>query len=366
LGIGGNVWTSANDFINSTDPELLLTMLGVSLDPASYATGDGGYSGYQPDGSASDQNITIGSNILINLRDVDGDGIFDKVYYFGPGIEIDQSISSTEPITQTEEFLAWLEGNYGTEVPEVITDGMIDDYYDYLITEQENSILGASTGNGSNLTEAQKIALSASLATNLNTKIQSKYGTNSLQMPSVTYDKTKGGYATFVNGVIYTNDAFFNLLNTDGDRMSTLMHEYTHYKDNILGINNPVKNDDGQITSIRTGVVPTRTTEEYKAEYDVLYRCNKAIAEPGETDNVIKMQTNADMQRPYTYRCSNYWKDEMAARQAELQGEKDGFYVMSDNYRERQTANIELLKIFVDRALKYEKDNGFKPNGSPK
>jgi hypothetical protein len=32
---------------------------------------------------------------------------------------------------------------------------------------------------------------------------------------------------------------------------------------------------------------------------------------------------------------------------------------------ERQTVNIELLKIFVDRALKYEKDNGFKPNGSP-
>lgn len=261
--------------------------------------------------------------------------------------------------------MTWFQQNYGTDVPEEISDEVLFDYYEDLITAQENSITGSSTGIDSDLTEAEKITLTASLAANLNAKIQSIYGTSSQPMPGVIYDKTKGGYASFINGVIYTNDSFFNLLTTEGDRMSTLMHEYTHYKNKVLGINNPIKNDNGQITNIETGVVPERTEAEYSAEYNVRFLRNKALY-PDYSDSSLNLQTDLDMQRKYTYVCSNYYKDEVAARKAELQGEKDGLYVLSDNYREIQSTTTAFFELLVDRALKYESLNNLKPNGSPK
>jgi len=140
LGIAGHVWPSVNDFINNTEPGVLLSLLDVSLDPSSYATADGAYTGYDPDGSATDRNIALGSNFLISLRDEDGDGTFDKVYYFGPeGIEIEQSISNSDPLAEDDDFLAWYQENYGTDVPEEISDEVLFDYYDYLLMDQDNN-----------------------------------------------------------------------------------------------------------------------------------------------------------------------------------------------------------------------------------
>lgn len=364
LGINGNVWTDAGDFLNSTDLEILLPMLGVSLDPSSYATGDGGYTGYEEDGSASDRNIPIGQYISVRLRDEDGDGDFDKVYIFGPGgIEIEQSINSTDPLGD-EDFLAWYQQNFGTDVPEEISDEVLFDYYEDLILAQENSIIGLPTSGDSGLTEAQKIAISASLAASLNVMIQNNYGTSSLPMPNVIYDSTKGGYAVHKNGIIFTTEYFFTLLLTDGDRMSTLMHEYTHFSHYMLGINNPVYNDDGGMTNIYTDLVPVRTTEEYNYEYNVRYLINKALY-PEDSENVLKLQTNADMNNKYTYVCSNYLKEEIAARKAELKGEMDGLYVLSGHYRQVLTATLSFQQISVGRALEYERLNNYKPNGSP-
>ena len=75
----------------------------------------------------------FGLDVTVVAQDLDLDGKLDHkcIYDNNHNLIFDGDINygSTDPITQTDEFLAWLEGNYGTEVPEVITDGMLFDYY---------------------------------------------------------------------------------------------------------------------------------------------------------------------------------------------------------------------------------------------
>jgi len=319
-------------------------------------------------GGLLDLQFNVG-DVSVLAQDLDKDGVLDYKYITNNDGDILYNGSilndSDDSLTENEDFQSWYQQNFGTDVPEEISDEVLFDYYEDLITAQENSITGSDTGIDSGLTEAEKIALSASLAASLNSKIQSIYGTSSLPMPPVLYNPNKTGYASFDNGVIYTTNAFFNLLTIEGDRMSCLLHEYTHYVHFIQGINNPIKDDNGKIVNIKTGEVPSRTPEEYNEEYNARYLQNKAL-EPDDNDNDIILQTNAEMQMTYTYVCSNLYKDELAARKAEVKGEKDGLFVMSDSYRHKLSTAIPLYEIKVARALKYESLNNLKPNGSPK
>ena len=87
--------------------------------------------------------ISLGG-LYIKAKDLDHDGILDYKYVYNDSEELIYQGGiggdNNDPITQTDKFFDWLQQNYGSEVPEVITDGIIDDYYNDQIFSDNNSI----------------------------------------------------------------------------------------------------------------------------------------------------------------------------------------------------------------------------------
>jgi len=73
------------------------------------------------------------------------------------------------------------------------------------------------------------------------------------------------------------------------------------------------------------------------------------------------------MQRKYKYKCSNFHKDEIEAREAELKAEKDGIFVLSDSYRQERMQGIKEFTWNKERALSFEQIlPGYNDDGTPK
>jgi hypothetical protein len=155
---------------------------------------------------------------------------------------------------------------------------------------------------------------------------------------------------------IFVYDQFFTLA-SDDDRLSTLYHEYTHSK-MMLPI---VRNPDGSIPVINTGQPKKYTKEEWDYYHE---RC--AAENYSGLAYETEQCTRNYFIREYKYTCSNYFRDEIAARQAELNGEMMGFYTLTEAYRKERIANIKELTWDLGRAINYEDENKLNPDGSHK
>lgn len=68
----------------------------------------------------------------------------------------------------------------------------------------------------------------------------------------------------------------------------------------------------------------------------------------------------------YEYCCSNYQKDEISARQAELQGEIGGLYTLTNKYRQERINQIKEFGWELERSIEYERTYGYNGDGSKK
>ena len=189
-------------------------------------------------------------------------------------------------------------------------------------------------------------------------RMRQKYGTNIYPFPTIVFDPhyKKRGYASYNNQIITIPPKFFSL--SKGDQASTLLHEYTHYTHDKNKINPIVKNDDGEIIPLETE--QTRTVSDAEMNYIIANEC------PGCPQYSIDLMIKQELEPKYTYVCSNFYKEEIAARKAELQGEKDGLYQLSEWYREMIEKSIRYHIWDMERALEYEKNKGRNPDGSIK
>lgn len=155
---------------------------------------------------------------------------------------------------------------------------------------------------------------------------------------------------------IFVYDQFFTLA-SDDDRLSTLYHEYTHSK-MLLPI---VRNPDGSIPVINTGQPIKYTQDEWN------YYHTRCVAEnySGRSDET-DICTKSYFAGEYVYTCSNYYRDEIAARQAELNGEMMGFYTLTEAYRKERIEQIKEITWKLTRAINYENSNNLNPDGSHK
>ncbi len=195
-------------------------------------------------------------------------------------------------------------------------------------------------------------------------RMRQKYGNNIYPFPTIVFDsKYEGwGYASYNNQIITIPPKFFTL--SKGDQASTLLHEYTHYthdKNKINIISQEMKDALGNIIPYNTGIL-TVVSDDGKTSIrnQLLIEC------PTCTKETINYEVNYGTRNTYYYRCSNYWKDEIFARQAELQGEKDKLYQLTEIYRNFQLDFIEKALWEYQRSLDYEKNNGRNPDGSKK
>ena len=68
----------------------------------------------------------------------------------------------------------------------------------------------------------------------------------------------------------------------------------------------------------------------------------------------------------YTYQPSNYSLNEINAYQAQLEGAKNGYYVLSEADREDIQARIEHNTNDYNRAKEYENTHGYNSDGTKK
>ena len=130
---------------------------------------------------------------------------------------------------------------------------------------------------------------------------------------------------SYKNYVIYVSPPFFTELTSDDDRLAVLFHEYARTLDytNYPAAIYPMARDaNGILLSVNTG--------------------------------------------SYTYYCSNFWQDEISALQIEQWGEEIGMYTMTDAYRQSVNARILAAQAELKKALAFEAQNGYNPDGTKK
>lgn len=230
---------------------------------------------------------------------------------------------------------------------------------------QENELNnGYNNANPSTLTDAQKVSLLASMVNELYTLMKQKYGNNVTPFPTVQFNPNYPGwgFGMYKNGVIYIPPRFFDRLATKGDRLSSLYHEYTHYL-NFITNKNPIYLVNGEIPVVTTSY--TRSEIYFsQAEHDYNYN---SYLKDGVTDDFAKAYANSEDKKIYEYKCSNYFKDEIEARKAELQGEKDGLFVLSNDYRQKRLDGILESTWSMERARNFENlIPGYNNDGTPK
>jgi hypothetical protein len=242
-----------------------------------------------------------------------------------------------------------------------IDNDLYGDNGDYQENELGN---GYNNTNPSTLTEAQRVSVLATMVNQLNTLMKQKYGNNITLLPPVQYsiNYPGRGFGMYLNGIIYIPPRFFDVLATDGDRLSTLYHEYTHYI-NYVTNKNPINKVNGIIPVVTTSSTCSQVYYN-QAEHDYNYN---SYLKDGGTASLAKAYADGEDKAIYEYKCSNYFKDEVAAREAEIQGEKDGLFVLSNDYRQKRLDGIKQYTWFMERALSFEKIlPGYNNDGTPK
>lgn len=239
-----------------------------------------------------------------------------------------------------------------------------DDAYGENGNYQENTSGSESNNtNPSTLTDDQRVDVLAAMVSQLNTLMMQKYGNDITPLPPVLYDPNYlgTGFAMYLNGNIHVPPRFFNKLATDGDRLSTLYHEYTHYINNLKNTN-PINKVNGIIPTVVTSYSCSQLYYN-QAEHD--YNYNSSLKGFGSV-SWAKAYADHEDKKTYEYKCSNYYKDEIAAREAELQGEKDGLFVLSNSYRQDRLDGIKEYTWHMERALNFEKIlPGYNSDGTP-
>ena len=322
--------------------------------------------------SCDGQNVVLdnGDGLVVIIADLDGDNVYETLYItnsdngYSETITLETDQNDPNVITNADDLINYLEGDEG----EQLVNDYNYDYFNDLIIEQENSYTNNDPPVSSDLTDTEKSALTAQLASDLNTKIQNKHGSNSPQMPSVVYDPNYplSGFALYKNGIIYISPKYFNELSTDGDKLSTLFHEYTHH---IQHLNNlfPLEfNDKGNVKTIGKVTLPFSQLE-LDERFTIDQKINNKIApDMRMREEFMKSLIKIELGESFSYACSNYWESEVKAREAEIQGEKDGLFILSDSYRERTFQMIDEYKFSESRAIRYEIINGYNSNGIKK
>jgi|GEM_PF-4471894 len=135
-------------------------------------------------------------------------------------------------------------------------------------------------------------------------------------------------------------------------RFSILVHEYDHFVTHgyfpFLIIN-----DLGEVYSYKTDLPIERSDREMELIREM---CDG-------NSYCVDFFENED----FLYRPSNYFKDEISAIEAELRGERHGWYVLSDEYRQEREDRLDELRARLSQALDFERDYGYhgrNPDGS--
>ena len=256
-------------------------------------------------------------------------------------------------------------------------DGDWEEYWDEFDNDHENEYGDGDNGYDQDEPNDALAALiegreetTQNLVAELFAQMQAVYGNDIAEFPDVRYKHviTESAYAFYENGIIYVLPSFFEKLTTDGDRKSSLIHERTHWENDRDGINTIVAMDENRVLiSVKTDS-PT-IIGEAEAEF-LLNKCNEEY-QVDLSEGILYFSKEAYIDfcmswyyANYEYYASNHYKGEKEARQAELQAEADGLFTLSDDYRQSRLDEIQTYQWKYERALNFEQQNGYNPDGT--
>ncbi len=183
------------------------------------------------------------------------------------------------------------------------------------------------------------------------------FGDKYKQMPNVKYVGEARYHARFIDGRIEVAQSWFDKPN--GERLSTLIHEYQHYIDNF-----PLKKgEDGGILKIHTDIPYGQLGPREEAE--AKRSCREAAADIS-MPNYYETCMDYENSKKFIYMPSNHYQSEVNAREAELDGANRGLYTLSDAYKETLERQIGIFEDERNRALRHERENGYDANGNKK
>lgn len=176
-------------------------------------------------------------------------------------------------------------------------------------------------------------------------------------------DRDPKGNAYPIDGnKIGVNPGYF--YKTEQQRLSILYHEYYHIKHDL-----PVRKVNNGIFYIVTQEKMQLTEREIQK---IIKNCKEnSELNPGNTTQVKGKIYNDCIEEAknelYIYRPSNFYLNEIDAYKAQLQAAIDGIFPVDNEYLE-----IEIKERILDytdkynRAIEYEKNNNYRPDGTKK
>ncbi|MDD3280584.1 MAG: RHS repeat-associated core domain-containing protein [Bacteroidales bacterium] len=163
---------------------------------------------------------------------------------------------------------------------------------------------------------------------------------------------------------------------TFGYQLSLVNHEYKHHLNECNNVYPLKRNSDGSIVQWETKetylYIPTQyqidsnmeSWDEFYIDYYSKLGQSKEYIEKMRTEYYNSIST--PQERKFSYAPSNLALDEISAYEYQLEGEKQGLYILSEEDRNKINDRIDFFKFMYNLRVDYEKRNGLNPDGSIK
>jgi RHS repeat-associated protein len=209
----------------------------------------------------------------------------------------------------------------------------------------------------------------------LTQRLNNFHGNNNyIPIPETKLDEKISANALYSDGVIYVSPSgqFKNF----EDQVSILFHEYTHYLNECNGLYESKTDENGAIIQFKTDETYLQTPSLQEIddnmkewEESVLPMLIGPNTTKAETDQLKEMQRNIMSQPvevPFRYAPSNLALDEISSYKAQLDGEKNGLFKLTDEARTEFTKRISTYTEIYNKRKDYEEKHNLNSDGSEK
>jgi hypothetical protein len=223
---------------------------------------------------------------------------------------------------------------------------------------------------------AQTLPLSQSLATELKSALCMRMQARGIDVPadfpSIHYDPELAANARYACDTIWLGQ-IQPVFATREDYMSLIYHEYRHWCHEREGRYLVGTDSLGNILQWNTGEQYLHLPDSEEVNRDLAHFEEQVLPGYGEMSpsdraaHLARFRRDMEAPRwlPFIYAPSHLAEAELAAYQAQLEGESLGLYVLSASARREMSIRIRQLEATLDRRRGYEERQGLGPDGRP-